>query len=238
MLDEDGPDFRRAGDAGRTRVELLAAQERADALFHAIEERGLVRAGESESAMSEAIFKLGAEAFGVTQHWHRRVVRVGPNTRLQFRDAAPDRVAGADDIVSLDLGPVFGAYEADFGRTYVLGNDPAKLRLRDDLAVLFDSASAHYRARPSMTGAELYAHVVASSAARGWGFGGSHAGHLVGPFALPRAARDAAVNRIRPDNDRPMNAPDAEGKERHWILEIHLLDPTGAFGGFYEQLLV
>jgi hypothetical protein len=23
-----------------------------------------------------------------------------------------------------------------------------------------------------------------------------------------------------------------------WILEIHLLDPTGSFGGFFEDLLI
>ena len=28
------------------------------------------------------------------------------------------------------------------------------------------------------------------------------------------------------------------GEPRHWILEVHLLDPTGAFGGFHEELLV
>jgi Xaa-Pro dipeptidase len=35
-----------------------------------------------------------------------------------------------------------------------------------------------------------------------------------------------------------MNLPDVNGQPRHWVLEIHLLDPTGTFGGFYEELLV
>jgi Xaa-Pro dipeptidase len=30
---------------------------------------------------------------------------------------------------------------------------------------------------------------------------------------------------------------DELGRVRHWILEIHLVDPAGAFGGFYERLL-
>jgi hypothetical protein len=34
-----------------------------------------------------------------------------------------------------------------------------------------------------------------------------------------------------------MNGPADDGQPRHWILEIHLLDPTGMFGGFYEELL-
>jgi hypothetical protein len=49
--------------------------------------------------------------------------------------------------------------------------------------------------------------------------------------------RDDARNRIRPDNAWPMHAPGANGEPRHWVLEVHLLDPTGAFGGFYEELL-
>ena len=31
-----------------------------------------------------------------------------------------------DDILFLDLGPIFAEWEADFGRTYVLGDDPVK----------------------------------------------------------------------------------------------------------------
>jgi len=34
-----------------------------------------------------------------------------------------------------------------------------------------------------------------------------------------------------------MRAPDHLGRERHWILEIHLVDPARTFGGFYERLL-
>jgi Xaa-Pro dipeptidase len=217
--------------------QLSAAQSRAEHLFRAIEDQRVIRAGRSEAQISESIFDLAKTDFGVETHWHRRVVRSGPHTRLPFRELPPDRIVEDDDIVSLDLGPVFGSYEADFGRTYVLGGDPAKLRLQADLARLFDACRDFYFERPAMTGCELYRHVVSACAERGWGFGGAHAGHLVGPFPLSRAERDAARNRIRPDNEWPMNGPADDGEPRHWILEIHLLDPTGAFGGFYEELL-
>jgi Xaa-Pro dipeptidase len=217
--------------------QLAAAQARAALLFSAIEEHNLVRAGVSEEEVSSSIFDLALARFGVEKHWHRRVVRSGPHTRLPFRELPPDRILENDDIVSLDLAPVFGSYEADFGRSYVIGRDAAKLRLRDDLALLFDACRDVYFERPDMTGRELYAHVVSACRDRGWGFGGAHAGHLIGPFPFSRTERDAAKNRIRPDNDCPMNAKGDLGEERHWILEIHLLDPTGAFGGFYEELL-
>jgi Xaa-Pro dipeptidase len=34
-----------------------------------------------------------------------------------------------------------------------------------------------------------------------------------------------------------MRAKDATGRDRHWILEIHFVDRSRQFGGFYEELL-
>jgi Xaa-Pro aminopeptidase len=217
---------------------LAEAQGRAAHLFAAIEREGTVRAGRTESEISAAIVELAKAEFGVQKHWHRPMVRVGPHTRLLFRERPPDRRVLDDDIVSLDLGPVFADEEADFGRTYVVGADPSKLRLRDDLERIFRACCAHYFSRPQMTGRELFEHVGRVCSARGWTFGGEHAGHLIGAFPLSREERDAPRNRIRPDNEWPMNDPGADGQPRHWVLEIHLLDPTGEFGGFYEQLLL
>jgi Xaa-Pro dipeptidase len=224
--------------ARTTALALHAAQDRAAELFGAIEDRRLIRPGQTEEGVSRAIFALAASAFGVARHWHRRVVRSGPHTRMLFRELPPDRRIEEDDIVSLDLAPVFGDLEADFGRSYVLGTDPEKLRLVSDLAAVFRDCQELYADTPAMTGRELFAQVGRASTRRGWTFGGLHAGHLIGTFPFPPAERDHPRNRIRPDNEWPMNGPGPNGEPRHWILEVHLLDPTGAFGGFYEELLV
>lgn len=216
---------------------LHAAQAKAAALFRAIEELRIVRPGETEESVSHAIFELAASAFGTRKHWHRRVVRSGPHTRMLFRELPPDRTIEEDDVVSLDLGVVFDELEADFGRTYVLGNDPEKLRLARDLAAIFRECQAHYARTPGITGRDFFACVGEASKARGWSFGGLHAGHLIGAFPFPREERDRARNWVRPDNEWPMDAPGINGEARNWILEVHLLDPTGAFGGFYEELL-
>ena len=34
-----------------------------------------------------------------------------------------------------------------------------------------------------------------------------------------------------------MSDLDGLDRQRYWILEIHLAEPDGAFGGFYERLL-
>jgi len=217
--------------------ELHAAQARIAAFFRAIEERQLVRPGETEESIDRAIFELASSEFGVEKYWHRRVVRSGPHTRMLFRELPPDRTIEEDDIVSLDLGIVFSDLEADFGRTYVLGNDPEKVRLTNDLAVIFRECQEHYLATPSITGRELFSFVCDASRARRWTFGGLHAGHLIGEFPFSRETRNDVRNWVRPDNEWPMHDPAPNGEQRHWILEVHLLDPTGAFGGFYEELL-
>jgi hypothetical protein len=49
----------------------------------------------------------------------------------------PDRVIEDGDLVVLDFGPVFGEWEADYGRTYLVGEDPVKARLIADVEAAF-----------------------------------------------------------------------------------------------------
>ena len=106
---------------------LLDAQDKAAQLFDEIERRAMIRAGVGEQQLSDEINAMAAKMFGVTRHWHRRIVRAGENTLQPFNEHPPDRVIAADDIVFLDFGPIFEEWEADFGRTYVLSDDPDKL---------------------------------------------------------------------------------------------------------------
>jgi Xaa-Pro aminopeptidase len=190
-----------------------------------------------ESAASGAIRDLAADQLGVTRHWHKRVVRAGPNTLQSYHFNPPDREIAEDDIVFVDLGPIFEDWEADFGRTYVLGNDPLKHRLRDDLPILFDAGRAVFEADPTITGEQLYDAVLSLSAERGWSWGGTIAGHLVGQFPHDAAEGDADFSRITTGNDRVMRTVDAAGNPCHWILEIHIVDLDAQVGGFYEELL-
>jgi len=59
--------------------------------------------------------------YGITTYWHKRIVRAGKNTFLPYADNPPDLFIGDDDILFVDLGPVFEQWEADFGRTFVIG---------------------------------------------------------------------------------------------------------------------
>ncbi len=121
---------------------LVAAQEKAAALFLDVVATGLIRPGKLESELSAEIHALARERYGVKRHWHKRVVRAGPNSVLTYHDEPPDRAIAADDTVYLDFGPVFESWEADFGRTYVVGEDPRKHRLVADIEAAFADGGA------------------------------------------------------------------------------------------------
>lgn len=216
---------------------LVAAQEKAVALFAEVEARRLVVPGVGEREASDRIRDLANDMFGTTKHWHKRIIRSGPNTLLPYRDNPPDRVIGEDDIAFADFGPIFEEYEADFGRTYVFGDDPDKHRLLRDLPRLFDAGRAVFEADPDITGRQLYAEVERLAKEAGWEIGIWHTGHLVGEF--PHETNDGAKedSYITPDNSTPLRRTDRAGRVCHWILELHFVDRRRGFGGFYEQLL-
>ena len=215
---------------------LLAAQNKAEALFAEVLARGLIRPGKFESELTADIHALAKALFGVRRHWHKRIARAGPNTLLTYYDEPSDRRIGADDIVYLDFGPVFEAWEADFGRTYALGDDPAKHRLIADLAVAFEAGRSLYQSTPSLTAGALYDFVAGLAAPRGWQFGAPTAGHLIGHFPHEHSP-DPARFSIRHGCQTSLREPDRHGRPRHWILEIHFIDPVRQIGGFYEELL-
>ena len=218
-------------------AKLLDAQAKAVDLFAEVERRGLIAPGVGERAASDAIRDLANEMFDVNRFWHKRIVRSGPTTLLPYRHNPPDRVLAEDDIAFADFGPIFEDWEADFGRTYVLGDDPAKHRLRDRLPELFAAGRQYFDTNPEITGEELHAEVVRLTEAAGWEFGGPHCGHLVGEFPHEKIAGDETENYITPGSTSPMRRSDRTGRPCHWILEIHLVDRERGFGGFYEELL-
>jgi Xaa-Pro aminopeptidase len=217
---------------------LLEAQIKAEALFAAVVADGLIQAGKLESELSADIYDLAAARFGVRRHWHKRIVRAGSNTlRGYYDEGGSDRHLEADDVVFLDLGPVFDTWEADFGRTYVLGSDPYKHRLVSDIGIAFQRGKELYERTPGLTTGQLYDFVAGLATTSGWEFGAPTAGHLIGHFPHERAPSDPKRFSIRPGNTQLLREPDAQGNPRHWILEIHFVDRARQIGGFLEELL-
>jgi Xaa-Pro dipeptidase len=216
---------------------LLQAQQKANELFQSVEKQGLIRANVLESRLNQEIYDLAAQMFGISTYWHKRIVRAGRNTLAPYDENPPDLTVGEDDILFLDLGPVFEEWEADFGRTFVLGSDPVKLKLRDDISKAFIAGKEHFKSNPDITAAELYRHAQKLARDFGWEYGGPIAGHLIGQFPHERIAGDKVTLYVHPGNPNRMRDLDAEGQERNWIFEIHFVDRARQIGGFYEELL-
>jgi Xaa-Pro dipeptidase len=218
-------------------VALLQAQQKADQLFRAVESERIIRAYVLESQINQGIYRLAERMFGISTYWHKRIVRAGRNTLAPYDENPPDLMIGEDDIVFLDLGPVFEEWEADFGRTFVIGSDPVKLKLRDDIAKAFADGKKYFQDHLEVTGVELFKYAEKLAEQYGWEFGGAIAGHLIGQFPHERIPGDKVTLYVHPDNPRRMRGLDANGQERHWILEIHFVDRARQIGGFYEELL-
>jgi Xaa-Pro dipeptidase len=216
---------------------LIEAQEKARALFAEVVAGGLIVPGKLESELSTDIHHLARERFGLRRHWHKRIARAGENTMLGYHDEPEDRRIAADDVVYLDFGPVFESWEADYGRTYVVGSDPVKRRLVADIEAAFERGKELYRRTPSLTAGELYDYVASLAVETGWEFGAPAAGHLIGHFPHERDPHDLARFSVRHGNATRLREPDPAGRPRHWILEIHFIDRRRRIGGFFEELL-
>ncbi len=217
---------------------LLAAREKALVLFNEIQKRDLVQPSITELELSQAIYRLAEEQFGVKKFWHKRIVRSGANTICPYRENPPDLTIKPDDIVFFDFGPVFKDFEADIGRTFVVGDDPVKLKLQSDLITCFEEGKAFYAQNPHISGKALYETVQKIIENKGWKISNQgHCGHLIGEFPHERLLGEERLNYICPENDIPMDQPDKNNHPRYWILEIHMVSPDESFGGFYEDLL-
>jgi Xaa-Pro dipeptidase len=218
-------------------TELRIAQNKARTLFSEIEGRGLIRSGITEKHLNDEVYELAKELYGTTTHWHKRIVRAGKNTLAPYAENPPDLLIGEDDILFFDLGPVFEEYEADFGRTFVIGSDRAKLKIRDDVERAFAEGKRYFNENPDITTDQLYAHAVSLAEKYGWEFGGPIAGHLIGQFPHEKIAQDKITLYVHPKSNLRMRSTDEKGQNRHWILEIHFVDRQLQIGGFFEELL-
>jgi len=217
---------------------LIEAQDKARELLSAIEAKNIVQVGLSEQEVNDQIFSLAQNEFGVTKHWHKRIVRTGINSVLPFKADPENRIIEKNDLVYLDLGPIFEDFEGDIGQTYLLGEDPDKKRLVEDLQKIFQICKLYYFERPEQTGAQYYDFIVEQCHKAGWNYGNRAAGHIVGEFSHIQIFGDLPEHRIWPENTVPMNMPGKDGRIRYWILEIHLVDKAAKYGGFFEDILL
>lgn len=221
-----------------TRQQMLEAEQKAKALFASIEQRGLIVPGKSERQLCDEIVRIAADEFGTEHHWGKKIVRSGINTLQPYSADPADRIIRDGDILFFDFHPVFGGWEADLGRTYVLGNDPLKKKIVRDVEEAWREGNAWYFLQKQLTGAEFFRYATDLARRYGYEFGNAIAGHIIGryPHEQPDDPSDLCLD-VHPDNHVDILSNEKRGDPRHWILELHFVDRKNNIGAFFEELL-
>jgi Xaa-Pro aminopeptidase len=217
---------------------LLAAEQKAKELFNSIEQQGLMVPGKTEKQLCEEILQIAENDFGVKNHWGKKIVRTGINTLQPYASDPPDLVIKEDDIIFFDFHPVFEGWEADLGRTYVLGNNPLKLKIKKDVETAWREGNEWYFKQNTLTGAQFFNYTNDLAKRYGYEFGNAIAGHIIGhyPHEQPNDPTDLCLD-IHPENHTDILQLDKHGNKRHWMLELHFVDKENNIGAFFEQLL-
>ena len=216
---------------------LIEAEKKAELLFKEIEKQEILVPGNSEEKINSLIFDLAYDMFGIKKYWHKRIVRCGENTLYPYNENPKNLTLKKDDILFLDFGPIFEEWEADFGRTYVVGDNPLKIKLSKDIEDAWHKGKAFYDSCKEITGAQLYYYCQNLANDYGWSFGGEIAGHIIGQYPHEKLEKENKSNYIHPQNHSNMNDLNAKGEKKNWILEIHFVDRDKKIGGFFEQLM-
>jgi Xaa-Pro aminopeptidase len=188
--------------------------------IHAFCKPGMVE----EDAVEKAKNLLAAN--DMVRGWHDVYVRFGSNTLKTFGEASdPGVVLKDDDIMLIDIGPVFEDWEGDGGDTFTFGNVPEMEKCAADARKLFHIVRKKWEST-GMTGKELYAFAQDEAKAMGWELNMDLSGHRISDF--PHAAI----------YDGPMADIEFKPAPLLWVLEIHIRNPNGGYGAFFEDMLL
>ncbi|MCW7479395.1 aminopeptidase P family protein [Leptospira bandrabouensis] len=216
---------------------LKDTQKIAKELFDIIEKENIIRSNISERQLSLEIYEIAKDRLGIKKYWHKKIVRTGVNTIFPYDEKPNDLMIKEDDIIWIDFGPIFENFEADFGRTYVLGNNNEKLNLKLTVEKAWYAARNHYFSKTSINGLELFNFLEGFAFDNGYIFGNNIAGHLIDEFSHYKIHKSTPENYICKENLIDLKS-DLDGLTRFWILEVHFVTKNKQFGSFFEQLLI
>ncbi|TGM51236.1 M24 family metallopeptidase [Leptospira vanthielii] len=221
-----------------TKIEKLKdTQKKANELFDIIEKENIIRPNISERQLSLEIYEIAKERLDIKKYWHKKIVRTGINTIFPYDENPNTLIIKDDDILWIDFGPIFENYEADFGRTYVLGNNVDKLNLKFAVENAWYAAKEYYLSKSSITGKELFNFLEEFAFKNGYLFGNNIAGHLIDEFSHYKIHKSIPENYICNENLTDLKSS-LDNLPRFWILEVHFITKNKEYGSFFEQLLL
>ena len=216
---------------------LIEAEKIALDLFYTIEKMDLIIPGKTEKELSDEIFELAKLKFGIHKYWHKRIVRSGINTLVPYSENPPNLTIQEDDILFIDFGPILEQWEADLGRTYVIGTNPIKIKIKEDVEIIWYKAKNWFDNQENVTGTEFWLFIYnLIKIEYEYELGSDIAGHQIGIFPHENIASDNINSYIHLKNNNFLKNKKKK-EENEWILEIHIIHPVLQIGAFFEQLL-
>lgn len=192
--------------------------------IHAVQETAkLIRPGMTE-AQSIILLNHELDLASVEKFWHPTKFRINSNTTKSFRDISDDVILEESDIFFIDIGPVFYNHEGDYGESFVVGNNPQLMALRDATKKIFYATQAAWKNK-KLTGQELYNFAADEAQKLNLTLNTNMYGHRLGDF--PHALHFKGK----------LGTLDFTPAPLLWVLEIHLLDKEINRGAFFEDIL-
>ena len=136
-----------------------------------------------------------------------------------------DLVIEENNILFYYFHPIVEGWEADFGRTYVLGKNALKCKMKQDVEMAWHEGNTWYFKQTKLTGADFFNYTNELAKRYGYEFGNAISGHIIGkyPHEQPEDPNDLCLD-VHPDNHSDILQLDRNGNKRHWMLELHFVD--------------
>ncbi|WP_233236588.1 NAD(P)H dependent flavin oxidoreductase family protein [Bordetella sp. LUAb4] len=201
---------------------ILQARQRSITAVREI--AALIRPGMT-TAQAIALADEHLRGMGASHNWHPTYIRFGADSQSPaVQPTDRQRILGEDDIFVVDIGPVWGNYEGDYGDTYTTGASADQARCAEAARLVFQRTRLAWL--DGLTGAALYD--VADEYAREYGctIVREIPGHRVADF--PHALY----------GKHQLAAADFVPSDGIWVLEIQVRDLRLPIGAFYEDVLL
>lgn len=231
-------DFHRAGVSAKSReiIEKVSPKFLVQGMKNARKKTILamkeIQSGLKEGMTEKQARDLAMKVFrdhGAVAHWHKPYIRFGKGTTLTFHQLLQTKERlKLNDPYYVDFGPVWKeggiSYEADYGDSFVFGENKEYLKLVKKAHRMFSKAKKYWK-KEKVSGVQIYKYLKKLSKEEGVKLLEDVDGHRLSNFShFKYSKKHLSEVKFYPTKNL-------------WILELQINDPAGRFGAFYEDLL-
>ena len=176
--------------------------------------------------IAQSLIKDTFKQAGAVNFWHPSKFRFASYTEKIFSEISdPEIICKAGDLCFVDVGPIINQHEADYGRSFIIGDgDPGKVALVNASESIFLDTAKFWKSQ-KRTGLEIYDFASEQADKLGYTLNAKMAGHRLGDF--PHKVYSS----------KKLNKLEKVPVENLWVLEIHLIDEKNHQGAFFEDIL-